>query len=235
MLAMLGVWYNNFFGAASHAIFPYDEHLYRLTAYLQQCDMESNGKRINRDGEVVDYRTGPVIWGEPGTNGQHAFFQLIHQGTLMVPADFLTGVTAHHALDEQQEILFSNFIAQTEALMRGRTGEEARAELEAQGLSEENIDRLLPHKVFPGNEPTNSIIYPKLTPGMLGMLVAMYEHKVFVQGIIWQINSFDQWGVELGKQLAQTIQRELSEGKAADHHDSSTCGLLDFYLHREQN
>ncbi len=232
ILAMLGIWYHNFFDADSHAIFPYDEHLHRLPAYLQQCDMESNGKRITRNGEVVDYRTGPIIWGEPGTNGQHAFFQLIHQGTLLVPADFLTGVTAHHALDTQQKILFSNFIAQTEALMRGRTEAEARAELEAQGLSEEEITSLLPHKIFPGNEPTNSIIYPKLTPEVLGMLVVMYEHKVFVQGIVWQINSFDQWGVELGKQLAQVVQKELDEGRIAGHHDSSTRGLLSFYLQR---
>ncbi len=235
ILAMLGIWYHNFFNADSHAIFPYDEHLHRLTAYLQQCDMESNGKRITRDGKVVDYRTGPIIWGEPGTNGQHAFFQLLHQGTLLVPADFLTGVSAHHPLDEQQRILFSNFIAQTEALMRGRTEAEARAELEAQGLSEDEIERLLPHKVFPGNEPTNSIIYPKLTPRVLGMLLAMYEHKVFVQGIVWQINSFDQWGVELGKQLAQVVQKELDAGHVAEHHDSSTRGLLDFYLKRGQD
>ena len=235
ILAMLGIWYHNFFHADSHAIFPYDEHLYRLTAYLQQCDMESNGKRITRQGEVVNYRTGPIIWGEPGTNGQHAFFQLIHQGTLLVPAAFLTGVTAHHSLDTQQKILFSNFIAQTEALMRGRTREEARAELEAQGLPEDAITRLLPHKVFPGNEPTNSIIYPKLTPRVLGMLVAMYEHKVFVQGVIWQINSFDQWGVELGKQLAQVLQEELDAGQSAAHHDSSTRGLLDFYLQHGQD
>jgi len=235
ILAMLGIWYHNFFKAESHAVFPYDEHLHRLTAYLQQCDMESNGKRITREGEVVDYFTGPVIWGEPGTNGQHAFFQLIHQGTLLVPADFLTGAKAHHALEEQQQILFSNFVAQTEALMRGKTAEEVRAELEAQGLPEDEIIRLLPHKVFPGNEPTNSIIYPKLTPEVLGMLVALYEHKVFVQGIIWQINSFDQWGVELGKQLAQVVQKELDGGKVAEHHDSSTRGLLDFYLHREQD
>ncbi|VAW76916.1 Glucose-6-phosphate isomerase [hydrothermal vent metagenome] len=235
ILAMLGIWYHNFFHADSHAIFPYDEHLHRLTAYLQQCDMESNGKRITRDGEVVGYRTGPIIWGEPGTNGQHAFFQLIHQGTLLVPADFLTGATAHHSLDMQQDILFSNFIAQTEALMRGRTEEEARTELEEQGLSEDEVASLLPHKIFPGNEPTNSIIYPKLTPKVLGMLVAMYEHKVYVQGVVWQINSYDQWGVELGKQLAQVVQKELNDGKVADHHDSSTRGLLDFYLKRGQD
>jgi glucose-6-phosphate isomerase len=235
ILAMLGIWYHNFFDADSHAIFPYDEHLHRLTAYLQQCDMESNGKRITRDGKVVDYRTGPIIWGEPGTNGQHAFFQLIHQGTMLVPADFLTGVTAHHSLKEQQRILYSNFIAQTEALMRGKTRDEAREELEAQDLSEDEIIRLLPHKVFPGNEPTKSIIYPKLTPGVLGMLIAMYEHKVYVQGIIWQINSFDQWGVELGKQLAQVVQKELDDREIADHHDSSTKGLLNFYLKRGQD
>ncbi|HHJ13521.1 MAG TPA: glucose-6-phosphate isomerase, partial [Gammaproteobacteria bacterium] len=213
ILAMLGIWYHNFFNADSHGIFPYDEHLYRLPAYLQQCDMESNGKRVTRDGRVVDYRTGPIIWGEPGTNGQHAFFQLIHQGTLLIPADFLTGASAHHSLDHQQRILFSNFIAQTEALMRGKTEEEARADMQVQGLDEATIERLLPHRVFPGNEPTNSIIYPRLTPRVLGMLIAMYEHKVFVQGVVWQINSFDQWGVELGKQLAQVVQKELAGGE----------------------
>ena len=229
ILAMLGIWYHNFFAADSHAIFPYDEHLHRLPAYLQQADMESNGKRVTRDGSVVDYRTGPIIWGEPGTNGQHAFFQLIHQGTLLVPADFLTAVSAHHGLAEQQKILFSNYIAQTEALMRGKTEAEARRELEAGGLSDDEVSALLPHKVFPGNEPTNSLLYPKLTPFLLGQLLALYEHKIFVQGIVWRINSFDQWGVELGKQLAKVIQKELDDPGTQGEHDASTRGLLAFF------
>ena len=193
ILALLGIWYHNFFGAESHAILPYDQHLHRLPAYLQQADMESNGKRVTRSGESVDYATGPVIWGEPGTNGQHAFYQLIHQGTRLVPADFLA------------------------------------AELRAQGVAAERIRELLPHKVFPGNRPTNSLLYPQLTPFMLGCLVALYEHKIFVQGIIWQINSFDQWGVELGKQLAQVIQGEMGKTAAPGAHDSSTTGLLESY------
>ena len=229
ILAMLGIWYHNFFAADSHAIFPYDEHLHRLPAYLQQADMESNGKRVTRDGSVVDYRTGPIIWGEPGTNGQHAFFQLIHQGTLLVPADFLTAVNAHHDLPGQQKILFSNYIAQTEALMRGRTEHEARHELEAAGLSVAEVKALLPHKVFPGNEPTNSLLYPQLTPFLLGQLLALYEHKIFVQGIVWRINSFDQWGVELGKQLAKVIQKELDGPRTQGEHDASTRGLLAFF------
>ncbi|HHJ16146.1 MAG TPA: glucose-6-phosphate isomerase [Gammaproteobacteria bacterium] len=229
ILAMLGIWYHNFFAADSHAIFPYDEHLHRLPAYLQQADMESNGKRVTRDGDVVDYRTGPIIWGEPGTNGQHAFFQLIHQGTLLVPADFLTAVNAHHGLAEQQKILFSNYIAQTEALMRGKTEDEARQELEAAGLPEDEVNALLPHKVFPGNEPTNSLLYPRLTPFLLGQLLALYEHKIFVQGIVWRINSFDQWGVELGKQLAKVIQKELDDPRTQGEHDASTRGLLAFF------
>ncbi len=228
ILAMLGIWYQNFMGAESHAILPYDQHLHRLPAYLQQADMESNGKRVTRSGEVVDYSTGPVIWGEPGTNGQHAFYQLIHQGTRLIPADFLTAVNAHHSLKGQQQILFCNYIAQTEALMRGKTQAEARAELESQGLTEQQIRDLLPHKLFPGNRPTNSLLYPRLTPFLLGQLIALYEHKIFVQGAVWQINSFDQWGVELGKQLASMVQSELEQGIAGAH-DASTLGLLDFY------
>jgi len=230
VLALLGIWYHNFFGADSHAIFPYDEHLHRLPAYLQQADMESNGKRITRNGEMAKYATGPIIWGEPGTNGQHAFFQLIHQGTPLIPADFLTAVNPHHTLHDQQQILFSNYIAQTEALMRGKTEAEVRAELVADGRSEAEIDSLLLHKVFPGNRPSNSLLYPGLTPHLLGMLIALYEHKIFVQGILWQINSFDQWGVELGKQLAKKIQSELQQGSITQPHDASTRGLLDFYL-----
>jgi glucose-6-phosphate isomerase len=229
VLAMLGIWYHNFFEADSHAIFPYDQHLHRLPAYLQQADMESNGKRITRNGEVTDYATGPIIWGEPGTNGQHAFFQLVHQGTLLIPTDFLTAVNPHHSLVEQQKILFSNYIAQTEALMRGKNEAEARADMVAEGLSGAEIEQLLPHKIFPGNKPSNSLLYPRLTPRLLGMLIALYEHKIFVQGIVWQINSFDQWGVELGKQLAKVIQQELDQPQAHGEHDASTLGLLAFY------
>ena len=235
VLALLGIWYHNFFGADSHAIFPYDEHLHRLPAYLQQADMESNGKRITRNGEITGYSTGPIIWGEPGTNGQHAFFQLIHQGTPLIPADFLTAVNPHHTLHEQQQILFSNYIAQTEALMCGKNEAEARAELVADGLGEAEIEALLLHKVFPGNRPSNSLLYPALTPHLLGMLIALYEHKIFVQGIIWRINSFDQWGVELGKQLAKKIQSELRLGSVTQSHDASTRGLLDFYLKQVQD
>jgi glucose-6-phosphate isomerase len=229
VLAMLGIWYHNFFEADSHAIFPYDQHLHRLPAYLQQADMESNGKRITRNGEVTDYATGPIIWGEPGTNGQHAFFQLVHQGTLLIPTDFLTAVNPHHSLVEQQKILFSNYIAQSEALMRGKNEAEARADMVAEGLSGAEIEQLLPHKIFPGNKPSNSLLYPRLTPRLLGMLIALYEHKIFVQGIVWQINSFDQWGVELGKQLAKVIQQELDQPQAHGEHDASTLGLLAFY------
>ena len=229
IMALLGIWYNGFFAAETHAVLPYDEHLHRLPAYLQQADMESNGKRITRDNEVVDYATGPVIWGEPGTNGQHAFFQLIHQGNRLIPCDFLTATCAHHWLGEQQQILFTNYLAQTEALMRGRTSEEAREELTAEGLSGDALEALLPHKVFPGNRPSNSLLYPLLTPAMLGRLIALYEHKIFVQGVIWGINSFDQWGVELGKQLAKIIQKEMVSGDSGSGHDASTQGLLAFY------
>jgi len=229
VLAMLGIWYNDFFGAETHAILPYDQHLHRFPAYFQQGDMESNGKRVNRAGERVACNTGPVIWGEPGTNGQHAFYQLIHQGTRLIPADFLAAVNAHHDVPAQQRILFSNFLAQTEALMRGKTEQEVRDELEAEGRSAAEIETLLPHKVFPGNRPTNSLVYPKLTPEMLGRLIALYEHKIFVQGVIWGINSFDQWGVELGKQLANRILAELEREAGPGGHDASTNGLLRYY------
>ena len=235
ILALLGIWQRNFFAADSHVILPYDQHLHRLPAYLQQADMESNGKRVERSGDRVAYSTGPIIWGEPGTNGQHAFFQLIHQGTELISADFLMAVNAHHSIPDQQQILFSNCLAQTEALMRGKTEAEARSELEAEGLSEQRISELLPHKVFPGNRPTNSLLYPKLTPSILGMLIALYEHKIFVQGIIWQINSFDQWGVELGKQLATEIQKELDSQEIPQDHDSSTLGLLTFFEEVKQD
>lgn len=228
ILAMLGIWYNNFFQAQSHAILPYDQYLHRFAAYFQQGDMESNGKRVTRDGEVVDYSTGPVIWGEPGTNGQHAFYQLIHQGTKLVPADFLAPVQSHNPLGNHHDILLSNYFAQTEALMLGKTEQEARKELEQAGMAPEQVDRLAPHKVFPGNRPTNSILFPKLTPRVLGGLIAMYEHKIFVQGIVWRINSFDQWGVELGKQLAKAILPELSGNEPVSGHDASTNGLMNY-------
>ncbi|HLX12034.1 MAG TPA: glucose-6-phosphate isomerase, partial [Bacteroidota bacterium] len=199
ILGLIGVWYNNFFGAQSHTILPYDQYMHRFPAYFQQGDMESNGKRVTRDGAGVDHSTGPVIWGEPGTNGQHAFYQLIHQGTKLIPCDFLAPIETHNPIGEHHRILLSNFFAQTEALMKGKTEAEARTELMKDGLSGEKLERLLPHKVFPGNRPTNSILFRKLTPLTLGSLIALYEHKIFVQGIIWNINSFDQWGVELGK------------------------------------
>ena len=229
ILGLLGIWYNNFFGADSHAIIPYDQYLHRFPAYLQQGDMESNGKGVTRSGERVKASTGPVIWGEPGTNGQHAFFQLIHQGTKLIPVDFIAPAQSLNPLGEHHQILLSNFFAQTEALMKGKTEDEAKSELEASGLNEEALLDLLPHKVFPGNRPTNSILLKKITPRTLGSLIAMYEHKIFVQGIIWDVNSFDQWGVELGKQLAKAILPELSGDDRVTTHDSSTNGLIGFY------
>ncbi len=227
ILALLGVWYNNFFGAETHAIIPYDQYMHRFPAYFQQGDMESNGKRVTRDGNPVDYTTGPIIWGEPGTNGQHAFFQLLHQGTKLIPADFLAPMQSHNPMGGHHAILISNFIAQTEALMRGKTEAEARKELA--GLTGAELEQLLPHKVFPGNRPTNTIAFKKLTPRVLGSLIAMYEQKIFVQGIIWNINSFDQWGVELGKQLAKVILPELEGTAETSGHDSSTKGLIEYY------
>ncbi len=229
VMGLLGVWYNNFFGAESHAILPYDQHLRYLPAYLQQGDMESNGKRVTRAGREVDYTTGPIIWGQPGTNGQHAFYQLIHQGTKLIPCDFLAAAQSHHPLGQHHPILLSNFFAQTEALMRGRTSEEVRAELAAQGYTGEWLERLVPAKTFPGNRPTNSFLYPKLTPEVLGALIALYEHKIFVQGVIWSVNSFDQMGVELGKQLARVILPELAGDEEVKTHDSSTNGLINAY------
>ncbi|MCE0523628.1 MAG: glucose-6-phosphate isomerase [Methylacidiphilales bacterium] len=225
-LGLLGVWYNNFFGARTHVILPYDQYMHRFPAYFQQGDMESNGKGVTRESEPVDVVTGPVIWGEPGTNGQHAFYQLIHQGTQWIPADFLAPIETQNPLGEHHLILLSNFFAQTEALMRGKTPDEVRKELEKDGLSGEALEKLIPHKVFTGNRPTNSILFPKLTPKALGMLIAMYEHKIFTQGIIWNINSFDQWGVELGKQLAKAILPELEKPGVITSHDSSTNGLI---------
>jgi glucose-6-phosphate isomerase len=227
---MLGVWYANFFGAASHAILPYDQYMSRFAAYFQQGDMESNGKIIDRGGLTIeDYTTGPIVWGEPGTNGQHAFYQLIHQGTRLVPCDFLAPFETHNPIGKHHEVLLANFFAQTEALMRGKTAEEARAELEAQKVAPERVRELVPHKSFPGNRPTTSIAFPKLTPKVLGMLIALYEHKIFVQGIVWNIFSFDQFGVELGKQLARKIEPELESGGPVTSHDGSTNGLINRY------
>ena len=225
LLGLLGIWYGNFFGAASNAVLPYDQYLHRFPAYLQQLEMESNGKRVDRDGNEVDYDTGMVMWGEPGTNGQHAFYQLIHQGTRLIPADFLAPLHSHNPIGEHHAILLANCFAQTEALMLGKTAEEARAELEAQGLHGEALEALLPHKIFPGSRPTNTLLFDRLDPHTLGMLIALYEHKVFVQSVIWNINPFDQWGVELGKQLAGEILPEL-RGAAASVHDASTAGLI---------
>ncbi|MFZ5594634.1 MAG: glucose-6-phosphate isomerase [Pseudomonadota bacterium] len=228
-LALIGIWYNNFFGAQTHVILPYDQYLHRFPAYFQQGDMESNGKSVNRDGEAVDYATGPIIWGEPGTNGQHAFYQLIHQGTRIIPADFIAPIETHHPIGEHHAILLSNFFAQPEALMKGKTAAEARIELEGAGLCGEALEKLLPHKVFAGNKPTNSLMLRKITPKALGSLIALYEHKIFVQGIIWNINSYDQWGVELGKQLAKAILPELKDGGEVRGHDASTNGLINYY------
>lgn len=226
MMGLLGIWYNNFFGAHTHAILPYDQYMAHFPAYFQQGDMESNGKSVTRQGEQVDYVTGPVIWGQPGTNGQHAFYQLIHQGTQLIPCDFLAAAQSHNPLGEHHPVLLSNFLAQTEALMKGKTEEEARAELVSQGYSGQQLETLVSAKTFPGNRPTNSFIYPRLTPRVLGTLIALYEHKIFTQGVIWQINSFDQMGVELGKQLAKKILPELSGKEPVTSHDSSTNGLI---------
>ncbi len=229
MLGLLGIWYNNFFGAQTEAILPYDQYLHRFAAYFQQGDMESNGKSTSRDGQPVDYETGPIIWGEPGTNGQHAFYQLIHQGTKLVPCDFIAPAISQNPIGDHHKMLLSNFFAQTEALMNGKTADEARAELEEAGKSKEEVDFLTPFKVFEGNRPTNSILVKKLTPRVLGSLIAMYEHKIFVQGVIWNIFSFDQWGVELGKQLAKKIYPELQNDWPIDAHDSSTDALINQY------
>ncbi len=229
VLALLGIWYNNFFEAESHAILPYDQYMHRFAAYFQQGDMESNGKYVDRNGEPVDYQTGPVIWGEPGTNGQHAFYQLIHQGTKMIPCDFIAPAQSHNPVGEHHVLLLSNFFAQTEALMNGKTEEEVTRELEAAGKTAEEIKTLSPFKVFEGNRPTNSILVKKVTPYTLGALIAMYEHKIFVQGIIWNVFSFDQWGVELGKQLAGRILPELKTQEPVNSHDSSTNGLINQY------
>lgn len=229
ILALIGIWYNNFYGAETEAILPYDQYLHRFSAYFQQGNMESNGKYVDRNGEQVDYQTGPIIWGEPGTNGQHAFYQLIHQGTKMIPCDFIAAAINHNQVSDHHPKLLANFFAQTEAMMVGKTAEQVEAELKAAGKSEAEIAELLPFKVFLGNIPTNSILVKKLTPRVLGSLIAMYEHKIFVQGIIWNIYSFDQWGVELGKQLANAILPELKSDEPVTGHDSSTNGLINAY------
>ena len=231
ILALLGIWYNNFFDAQSHAIMPYSQYLERLPAFLEQLDMESNGKTIDREGNRVNYLTGPIIWGQSGTNGQHAFFQLLHQGTKPVPADFIIPALSQNPLGLHHRVLFSNCLAQTKALMLGKKYSEAVEEMKTQGLSDEEIENVIQHKVFDGNKPTNTIMFEKLNPRTLGSILAMYEHKVFVQGIIWNINSFDQWGVEYGKVLAGQIQKDLAQLGEVDHHDSSTNGLINYRKH----
>ncbi len=229
ILALIGIWYNNFFEADSEAILPYDQYLHRFAAYFQQGNMESNGKYVGRDGQPVNYQTGPIIWGEPGTNGQHAFYQLIHQGTKLIPCDFIAPAISHNPIGDHHDKLLSNFFAQTEALMNGKWDSEVLAELKAAGKSEEEIETLAPFKVFKGNRPTNSILVKQITPYTLGNLIAMYEHKIFVQGIIWNVFSFDQWGVELGKQLAKKILPELADNEKVNSHDASTNGLINAY------
>jgi glucose-6-phosphate isomerase len=229
ILGMLGVWYNNFFQAETHAILPYDQYMQFFPAYFQQGDMESNGKYITKSGQRVDYSTGPIIWGQPGTNGQHAFYQLIHQGTKLIPADFIAPVESHNPIGEHHPILLANFFAQTEALAMGKTETEVRQELQSSGLEGSALEALVPHKIFEGNRPTNSIMLQKITPYSLGALIALYEHKIFVQGTIWHINSFDQWGVELGKQLAKRILGELPDTEEVTRHDASTNGLINYY------
>ncbi|TVQ87578.1 MAG: glucose-6-phosphate isomerase [Chromatiaceae bacterium] len=230
ILGLLGVWYIDFLGARTHAILPYDQYLEHFPAYFQQGDMESNGKHVTHTGERVDYATGPVVWGQPGTDGQHAFYQLIHQGTELIPADFIAPLRSHHPLGDHHAKLIANCLAQTEALMRGRTHDEARAEMLAAGLPPAEADRLAPHRQFDGNRPTNTILMNQVTPRSLGALIALYEHKIFTQGVIWGINSFDQWGVELGKQLAGVILREIERGEVGPDHDASTRALLAHFL-----
>jgi glucose-6-phosphate isomerase len=229
LLALISLWYINFFGAQSEAILPYDQYLHRFAAYFQQGNMESNGKTVDRNGTPVTYATGPIIWGEPGTNGQHAFYQLIHQGTPLIPCDFIAPAQTHNPIGDHHQKLLSNFFAQTEALMNGKTEEEVKKELQKAGKSEEEISKLAPYKIFSGNRPTNSILVKKITPFTLGQLIAVYEHKIFVQGVVWNIFSFDQWGVELGKQLANNILPELNNEEKISAHDSSTNGLINAY------
>ena len=234
VLALIGIWYADFFDARTEVILPYDQYMHRFPAYFQQGNMESNGKSVDRNGKKTDYQTGPVIWGEPGTNGQHAFYQLIHQGTKLIPADFLAPAISHNPTGEHHEILLSNFFAQTEALMNGMTEKEAADQLKRDGKTDDEIQMLLPYKVFEGNRPTNSILFKKLTPRVLGSLIAMYEHKIFVQGVVWNIFSFDQWGVELGKQLAKKILPELPDDNPVVSHDSSTNGLINAFKEMRQ-
>lgn len=229
ILGLLGIWYNNFFNAESQAILPYDENLHSFAAYFQQGDMESNGKSVDRNGKKVDYQTGPIIWGEPGTDGQHAFYQLIHQGTKLIPCDFLAAAVSQNPLGDHHEKLIANFFAQPEALMMGKTREEVVNEFEAKGMAEKDYEHLVPFKIFEGNRPSTSILYKTLDPRTLGSLIAMYEHKIFVQGIIWNIFSFDQWGVELGKQLANKILPELSGSETVTSHDSSTNAMINYF------
>lgn len=236
ILALLGIWYNNFFNTETVAILPYDQYMHRFAAYFQQGDMESNGKYVTKDGQKVTYQTGPIIWGEPGTNGQHAFYQLIHQGTKLIPCDFLAPCQTQNNVPKElggpadhHPILLSNYFAQTEALAFGKDYNAVAAELEKAGITGSEKEALIPHKVFEGNRPSNSIMFRKLTPRTLGSLIAMYEMKIFAQGAIWNINSFDQWGVELGKQLAKVILPELESGDKISSHDSSTNGLINYY------
>ncbi|PJC85287.1 glucose-6-phosphate isomerase [Vibrio sp. HA2012] len=229
ILALIGIWYNNFHGAESETILPYDQYMHRFAAYFQQGNMESNGKFVDRNGNPVDYQTGPIIWGEPGTNGQHAFYQLIHQGTKLIPCDFIAPAISHNPTGDHHQKLMSNFFAQTEALAFGKTKEQVEAEFAAAGKSAEEVKDLVPFKVFEGNRPTNSILVKQITPRSLGNLIAMYEHKIFVQGVIWNIFTFDQWGVELGKQLANQILPELADKSSVDSHDSSTNGLINAF------
>ena len=230
LLALIGVWYNNFFGTETHAILPYDQYLHRFAAYFQQGDMESNGKFVTSNNTEVNYSTGPIVWGEPGTNGQHAFYQLIHQGTKLIPCDFIAPVHTHNPVRGglHHEVLLANFLAQTEALMTGKTRDEVVSEMKKGNVTAEQIEKIAPHKVFKGNRPSNSILLPKVTPFTLGALIALYEHKIFVQGSIWDINSYDQWGVELGKQLAKTIEEELRSANEASRHDASTNSLINY-------
>lgn len=227
--ALVGFWYMQFYGAETHAILPYDQYMHRFAAYFQQADMESNGKSVDRNGRRVSYNTGPVIWGEPGTNGQHAFYQLIHQGTRLIPCDFIAPAISHNPLGRHHQMLLSNFFAQTEALMNGKTKEQAKEEMIKEGKNEAEINRMLPYKVFEGNRPTNAFLLKEINPRNLGTLIAFYEHKIFVQGIIWNIYSFDQWGVELGKQLANVILPELENEAEVKSHDSSTNALINRY------
>ena len=229
ILALIGLWYNNFFEAETEAILPYDQYMHRFAAYFQQGNMESNGKSIDRNGMRVGYQTGPILWGEPGTNGQHAFYQLVHQGTKLIPCDFIAPAQSHNPIGDHHNKLLSNFFAQTEALMNGKDESKVRSELTESGMTDESVETLLPYKVFEGNRPTNSILVKKITPRSLGSLIAMYEHKIFVQGVIWNIFSFDQWGVELGKQLANSILPELADNNEINSHDSSTNGLINTF------